>query len=270
MNKTDFKTGDRVTCKINGIEITDAKISVDTDGDLYICQNVQNGIDAQDKLGYKYSWFFYFLEDGITDNDITELKKVEYNAKYSIEELKEKKIAINVRNKEEWKEVVGELLKVTNWYSGNKDVQIHYWDYEKEKSTITFGVLSNSISYGNTDYNKVEGYTIISTDEFFGREVLLSTTLTTSTSTSNDAFSGTVCWENKESIKQNEQMNIIKKIKDLALSKEDRILRENGFEDENGKATEVAFDMIYEEIVEKEWQARRADVASKLLEIKND
>jgi len=51
----NFKTGDRVTCKILGTEITDARVSINKDGTPYICQNIRDGFSAEDKLGYKYS-----------------------------------------------------------------------------------------------------------------------------------------------------------------------------------------------------------------------
>ena len=52
----NFKHNDRVTCKIYGTEITDARISIDEYGTIYICQNEKAGLIAQDTLGYKYSW----------------------------------------------------------------------------------------------------------------------------------------------------------------------------------------------------------------------
>ena len=58
-NTMNFKNGDRVTCKIHGTEITDARISIDKDGTPFICQNVKSGSPAEDKLGYKYSWIIY-------------------------------------------------------------------------------------------------------------------------------------------------------------------------------------------------------------------
>ena len=54
--------GRKVTCNIysnvKGYKrsITDAKISVDDEGDVYICQNILEGNNADDKLGYEHSW----------------------------------------------------------------------------------------------------------------------------------------------------------------------------------------------------------------------
>ena len=50
----NFKHNDRVTCKILGTEITDARISIDEDGTPFICYE-KNGGTTDDNLGYKYS-----------------------------------------------------------------------------------------------------------------------------------------------------------------------------------------------------------------------
>jgi hypothetical protein len=68
MNK--FKHGMKVTCKINGKEIKDAKVSIDSDGDMYICQNVILGKGTRDHLGYTFAWLY--REDGV----VTDLKPV--------------------------------------------------------------------------------------------------------------------------------------------------------------------------------------------------
>lgn len=47
--------GVKVSCKIKDRYIEDAKIAVEKNS-IYICQNVKDGSDAKDKLGYTYSW----------------------------------------------------------------------------------------------------------------------------------------------------------------------------------------------------------------------
>lgn len=69
-----FKHGDRVTCTIYGTKITDAKISIDSNGAPYICQNEKDGIGADDKLGYEYSWR---LNKDFTGGDVSDLKLAE-------------------------------------------------------------------------------------------------------------------------------------------------------------------------------------------------
>jgi len=69
----NFKHGDKVTCYIGGVYIEYAQISIDPDDRPYICQNIFDGDDAQDKLGYKYS---YSLNYDFTHslNRVTDLK----------------------------------------------------------------------------------------------------------------------------------------------------------------------------------------------------
>ena len=66
-----FKHGDRVKCTIKGTDIDDARISIDKDGTPYICQDKKNGWEAEDKLGYKYSWT---LDEEFEDSDVTNLR----------------------------------------------------------------------------------------------------------------------------------------------------------------------------------------------------
>lgn len=51
-----FHHGQKVKCKIIRIEIDDAKISIDSVGCIYICQNQIKGNFTNNKLGYEYSW----------------------------------------------------------------------------------------------------------------------------------------------------------------------------------------------------------------------
>lgn len=67
----NFKHGDRVKCTIKGTEIDDARISINKDGTPFICQNKRIGCNAEDKLGYKYSWT---LDEEFEDSDVTNLR----------------------------------------------------------------------------------------------------------------------------------------------------------------------------------------------------
>ena len=74
-----FKHGDRVKCTIDGTDIDDAKISIDTDRTPFICQNKKDGCDADDKLGYKYSWA---LNEEFNNQDVTNLRHAEKSFDY--------------------------------------------------------------------------------------------------------------------------------------------------------------------------------------------
>lgn len=66
-----FTHGQKVTCNIDGIEITDAMISIDDKGVPYICQNEIKGAITDNKLGYEYSWQ---LNTDFTEFSLTNLK----------------------------------------------------------------------------------------------------------------------------------------------------------------------------------------------------
>ncbi len=58
--------------------------------------------------------------------------------------------------------------------------------------------------------------------------------------------------------------SIIRKIKDLVLTADDRILRKHGFEDSCGDTNGSARELMVSELVEERWKTRRADVAENL------
>lgn len=46
-----------ISCRLNDKKVDSAKIWYDgLSNDVYICQDVCNGYDSPNKLGYKYSW----------------------------------------------------------------------------------------------------------------------------------------------------------------------------------------------------------------------
>jgi len=69
--------GTKVTCEIEGKKITDAKISKEGDGSFYICQNKKEGVTAENKLGYNYSWCIVSgSPDDLKRYSVTNLKPV--------------------------------------------------------------------------------------------------------------------------------------------------------------------------------------------------
>lgn len=58
-NRSDIelKHGMRIRCKIHGQIIDDARVSIDPDGGIFICQNYEKGSYAKELFGYKYSWY---------------------------------------------------------------------------------------------------------------------------------------------------------------------------------------------------------------------
>jgi hypothetical protein len=71
-----FRHGSNITCKIDGNEVRDGKISIKPLSDnkmrVFLCQNVANGTKANELFGYKYSWTL-----GIADKEML-VKKLRY------------------------------------------------------------------------------------------------------------------------------------------------------------------------------------------------
>jgi len=64
--------------------------------------------------------------------------------------------------------------------------------------------------------------------------------------------------------------NLVSKLKDLTLTKEERILREQGLEDEHGEMTGQAISMMHEEMEKERWASRRKEIAKDLLKLKEE
>jgi hypothetical protein len=54
----DLKDGMEFNAVIDGFE-TSGKISIDSDGDIFLCQNDCNGALTENRHGYKYSWWIF-------------------------------------------------------------------------------------------------------------------------------------------------------------------------------------------------------------------
>ena len=75
----DLVHGMYVTCEIDGKKIEDARLSIDEDGDVHICQNEKNGSKADELFGYTYSWLMVGKNKDIEnwEGDVTNLNSVE-------------------------------------------------------------------------------------------------------------------------------------------------------------------------------------------------
>ena len=73
---TQYHHHQKVTCVLQGFDIKDARISIDKDGQPYICHNDErfDGSAADDLLGYKYSWE---INKDFTVTSVTNLKSAE-------------------------------------------------------------------------------------------------------------------------------------------------------------------------------------------------
>ncbi len=82
-----FRHGDRISCRIDGVEVKDARISLEEgcgSNSFYICQNSNKGANCKDLLGYKHSWIITDLDhpEGEAVSDIKAYDEV--NNEYSI------------------------------------------------------------------------------------------------------------------------------------------------------------------------------------------
>ena len=85
--------------------------------------------------------------------------------KYTKEYLINNKVAISCPTVEDWKAVVGELLKETTWIDGDIKVNESTWEVYKDKSCVNL-YYNGKISYAYTNYYQSESYTIITAKEF--------------------------------------------------------------------------------------------------------
>ncbi len=77
-----LRSGDRITCTIQGVKIDDAKIffrddpSEGRDVSVWICHNNPHvcGDRSPDKLGYIHSWQFYYSEARNTSSEVRDMK----------------------------------------------------------------------------------------------------------------------------------------------------------------------------------------------------
>ena len=70
--------GKKITCKIHGTFIDDARIQVE-DGQVSVCQNVEEGAGCTDNLNYKYGFFISgtCIRYEYNCDDCTDIKLVE-------------------------------------------------------------------------------------------------------------------------------------------------------------------------------------------------
>ncbi len=61
-SKDDLKDGMSFTAEIQGTKCF-GKISIEKNGNIYLCQNEEDGNDCGDKKGYEYSWLICYGGD---------------------------------------------------------------------------------------------------------------------------------------------------------------------------------------------------------------
>ena len=74
---SELRHGMRVKCEITDTYIDDAKLSIDDNGNVWICQNERDGCDAVNKLNYRYSWFLTTRNRKKWADSVEDLESVE-------------------------------------------------------------------------------------------------------------------------------------------------------------------------------------------------
>lgn len=87
--------GRRFRCKITGTPV-EGRVRVEGDR-VYLCQNKRDGNDADDKLGYKYSWEVTL---GIEQEHVTEFKILPPDTAEEIEAYKDWQVGDRLRKKD--------------------------------------------------------------------------------------------------------------------------------------------------------------------------
>ncbi len=146
------------------------------------------------------------------------------------------KLQVLTPTKEEYKEVVQCMLDNGNvWAGGYKDILEEYWDSYKENTIVEIGYFENGKITCNCPL--IIGHTTYTTKEFLDKYNKLD----------------------------NKTMNIKKFVKTLTLSKEDKLLREYGLQNDYGDFTEEAKELVINKLVEDN-KAYLIEIATKLKE----
>ena len=180
------------------------------------------------------------------------------------------KLQVKTPTKEDYIKVVQCMLDNGNvWRSGDKGVLEEYWDSCKENTTVEIGYFEN----GKITYNcpQISGHTAYTTQEFLDKynkkeeEIIINNMALYTTDFSYWDFSDRIMQTQKDYKLDNKTMNIKKFVKTLTLSKEDKLLREYGLQNDCGDFTEEARELVINKLVEDN-KAYLVEIATKLKE----
>ena len=168
-----FKHGQRVTCEIMGVKIDDAKISIDSDGTAYICQNIQNGIAAEDKLGYRMGWTINrreYYKDG--DNNITNLQFLPR----TLDDIEEGDVVVDSDGVE--KTIVGICGQIV--FLSNRKEMVSYWLLSDMKSRFTLKQEEEKIQFRESTEEEKKIICLTVTKEMMGNTLYINPDITLS------------------------------------------------------------------------------------------
>ncbi len=188
------------------------------------------------------------------------------------------KLQVPTPTKKEYKEVVQCMLDNGNvWVSKDKDIQEHTWDEYKEDTIVCLNYYGeNEITYG---YKLETDHTTYTTQEFLDKynkkeEEIKMNIMAPYNNTmsgleyyflSSQDLANPIMQTQKDYKLNNKAMNIKKFVKTLTLSKEDKLLREYGLQDDCGDFTEEAKELVINKLVEEN-KDYLVEIATKLKE----
>ena len=178
------------------------------------------------------------------------------------------KLQVKTPAKEEYKEVVQCMLDNGNvWLSEDKDVFEEYWDSWKENTTVEIGRFENGKITCNCP--SISGHTTYTTQEFLDKynkkEEEIKINIMAPYNTGWNYRDYCITQTQKDYKLDNKTMNIKKFVKTLTLSKEDKLLREQGLQNDCGDFTEEAKELVIDKLVEDN-KAYLIEIATKLKE----
>jgi hypothetical protein len=189
------------------------------------------------------------------------------------------KLQVTTPTKEEYKEVVQCMLDNGNvWLSEDKDVFEEYWDSWKENTIVEIGRFENGKITCNCP--SISGHTAYTTQEFLDKynkkEEEIKINIMTPFNTGwnyrdlgyfsfSENLANCITQTQKDYKLDNKTMNIKKFVKTLTLSKEDKLLREQGLQNDCGDFTEEAKELVIDKLVEDN-KAYLVEIATKLKE----
>ena len=168
--------------------------------------------------------------------------------------------------KEDFKKVVQCMLDNGNvWIGRNKDIYEEFWYKYKDNTIICLNYYGgNEITY---DYELEDDHTTYTTQEFLDKynkkeeeiKINIMTPFNTGWNYRDylDYFSfsensaNCITQTQKDYKLDNKNMNIKKFVKTLTLSKEDKLLREYGLQNDCGDFTEEAKELVINKLVEE-------------------
>ena len=171
--------------------------------------------------------------------------------------------------KEDFKKVVQCMLDNGNvWIGRNKDIYEEFWYKYKDNTIICLNYYGgNEITY---DYELEDDHTTYTTQEFLDKynkkeEEIKINIMAPYYVSFIQGLASPIMQTQKDYKLDNKTMNIRKFVKTLTLSKEDKLLREYGLQNDCGDFTEEAKELVINKLVEEN-KAYLVEIATKLKE----